>query len=395
MELITDIIKKNIPQDKIDEIEAYMKSTKEPLGFLSTPKNIDNISSLAKNIIKQSDIFVVIGIGGSYLGTKACIEALSKPADCQILYLGNNLSAKYMNDVMRQLEGKDITINVISKSGSTLESSVAFEIMLDYMKEKYDNDELKKRIVVTTGKGKLRELANRENYVCLDIPENIGGRFSVLTPVGLLPMAIAGLDINQLIKGSQAGENEYSNTTNICYQYASLRNQLSKEKKIEILAHFEPSMREFGEWWKQLYGESEGKENKGLFPTTANYSADLHSMGQIIQEGEGIWFETFINFEDIGEDYLVSLSTGSLELSCGLNHINKQAFLATRQAHEEGGVPTIVLSVPKLDEYHLGKLIYFFMKSCVISARLLGVNPLDQPGVENYKSKMFELLERA
>lgn len=388
------------------------------LGWIDLPVNYDKdeferIKKAAEKIKSDSDVLVVIGIGGSYLGARAAIEMLShtfhnsldadKRTAPQIFYVGNNISSTYMVDLLEAVEGKDISVNVISKSGTTTEPAIAFRVFKEYLEKKYGKEEAKKRIYATTdkAKGALKTLADAEGYETFVVPDDVGGRFSVLTAVGLLPIAAAGISIDEMMKGAADAREEYSNPSlkeNTCYQYAAARNALyNKGKAIEILVNYEPALFYFNEWWKQLYGESEGKDNKGLFPAAVSFSTDLHSMGQYIQEGRRNLFETVINVEAPNK----KISLGSTEDNLdGLNFlagkemdfVNKKAFQGTLLAHNDGGVPNMVVNVPQLTPYYFGQLVYFFEKACGISGYLLGINPFDQPGVEAYKKNMFALL---
>ena len=361
---------------------------------------IERIKSVANKIRNNSEILVVVGIGGSYLGARAVIEALSNNFEkSNILYAGNNMSPDYMNDLLDYLKDKNFSINVISKSGTTTEPAIAFELLKELLIKKYGEEEVNSRIYVTTDKekGVLRKEANEKGYETFVIPDNIGGRYSVLTPVGLLPIAAAGIDIDKIISGAKASMEKYSDIQeNDCYKYAILRNILYKKgKKIEILANYEPKLQYFMEWWKQLFGESEGKENKGIFPVSVGYTTDLHSLGQYVQEGERHLFETVIDIENPYRDIDFTIDENShLNYLNGktLNFANHSAMQGTITAHVEGGVPNIVIRVEKLDEYSIGELIYFFEKACAISGYLLKVNPFNQPGVEFYKKEMFRLL---
>ena len=373
----------------------------------------DRIKKASSRIRENSDILLVIGIGGSYLGARACIEALShsfqaylpeeKRDNPHVLYVGNNISSTYMSQLFDILDGKDFSINVISKSGTTTEPALAFRIFKEYLEERYGREEAKERIYVTTDKekGALRTLVNEEGYESFIIPDGVGGRFSVLTAVGLLPISVAGVDIDQLMDGARDGVEEYNSLDldkNIAYQYALCRNILNRKgKDIEILANYEPSLNYLSEWWKQLYGESEGKDGKGIFPASVSFTTDLHSMGQWIQDGKRNIFETVLNIEKPLEDMEVKEDKENLD---GLNYlvgksideINKKAMEGTIMAHVDGNVPNLLISLPELNEYYLGKLIYMFEKACAISGYVLGVNPFDQEGVEAYKSNMFKLL---
>jgi len=392
----------------------------EYTGWLTLPNDYDReeytrIKSIANRIRENSDALIVIGIGGSYLGARACIEALShsfhnviskeKRKSPEIYYVGNNISSVYINDLLDAIEGKDISVNVISKSGTTTEPAIAFRIFKEYLENKYGKKEAKNRIYATTDieKGALRKLSDDEGYETFVIPDDVGGRYSIFTPVGLLPIAVAGIDVDKLMEGALAGFKEYSNSNieeNPCYQYAAIRNILyNKGKDIEILVNYEPALQYLTEWWKQLYGESEGKDGKGIFPSSANFTTDLHSIGQIIQDGKRNIFETTINIEKSREEIVLKGNKDNLD---GLNFlegktldlVNKKAFEGTLLAHVKGNVPNLIINVSELNEYYFGKLIYFFEKACAISGYTLGVNPFDQPGVEEYKKNMFKLLEK-
>lgn len=391
---------------------------KEFTGWINLPRNynreeIEKVKAYANKIREDSQVFILVGIGGSYLGARACIEALNhnfynnlsheKRRGPEIYYAGNNISSNYILDLLDLMEDKNISINVISKSGTTMEPALAFRIFEEYMENRYGKDEAKERIYITTdsSKGALRELAEREGYTSFIIPDDIGGRYSVLTAVGLLPIAVSGIDIDRLMDGALSGMEEYSKDDieeNISYQYALARNILyNKGKDIEVFINYEPNLYYFSEWWKQLYGESEGKDNKGIFPATASFTTDLHSLGQLIQDGKRNLFETTINIGNPRKDMIIRRDKENLD---GLNFlsdktidfVNKKAFEGTLLAHTKGRVPNLVLNVPEINEYYFGKLIYFFEKSCAISGYILGVNPFNQPGVEEYKTNMFKLL---
>ena len=388
------------------------------LGWIDLPVNYDKeeferIKKAAEKIKSDSDVLVVIGIGGSYLGARAAIELLShsfhnslsceKRTAPKIFYVGNSISSTYLADLLEAVEGKDISVNVISKSGTTTEPAIAFRIFKDYLEKKYGKEEAKNRIYATTdkAKGALKTLADSEGYQTFVVPDDVGGRFSVVTAVGLLPIAAAGINIDEIMQGAADAREEYSNPSlkdNASYQYAAARNALyNKGKGIEILVNYEPSLVYFNEWWKQLYGESEGKDNKGLFPAGVSFSTDLHSMGQYIQEGRRDLFETVINVETPRKRVVIEKTEDNLD---GLNFlagkevdfVNKKAFEGTLLAHNDGGVPNIILNVPEISPYYFGHLVYFFEKACGISGYLLGINPFDQPGVEAYKKNMFALL---
>ena len=387
-------------------------------GWVNLPTNFDKeefarIEKAAKKIQKDSDVLVVIGIGGSYLGARAVIETLTSTfynmlpdkqrKTPQIFFVGNNMSPNYINDLLECIEKKDISINVISKSGTTLEPAMAFRIFREYLESKYGIDEARKRIYVTTDKtkGALKTLSNEEEYETFVIPDNIGGRYSVLTAVGLLPIAVAGVDIKKLMEGARNAQEKYNEEDlkyNDCYKYAVIRNMLyNQNKTTEILVNYEPKMLYFTEWWKQLYGESEGKEGKGIFPAGTIFTTDLHSLGQYIQEGKRNLFETVINIEKSKTNIKLKADEDNID---GLNYlegkdldyVNHKAMEATIEAHVSGDVPNVVINMEKIDEENLGELIYFFELACAISGKLLGVNPFNQPGVEKYKKNMFKLL---
>lgn len=409
-------------KDKVLKIhnKIHEEANKEEkfLGWLELPTNynkeeFERIKKVATRIKKTSDIFIIIGIGGSYLGARAVIDGLTNTfynsidrkqrKAPQIIYAGNNISPNYLHDIIDFISDKDISINVISKSGTTTEPAIAFRIFREILESKYGIDGARKRIYVTTdaSKGALKKLSDEEGYETFTIPDNVGGRYSVLTAVGLLPIAVAGINIEALMEGAIYAQDKYSDSSlkyNECYQYAVIRNILYRlYKNIEILVNYEPKLHYFTEWWKQLYGESEGKENLGIFPSGADFTTDLHSMGQYIQEGRRNLFETVLNIEKTKNDIKIKLDEDNID---GLNFlegktmdfINKKAMQGTIEAHVLGGVPNIVLNIEKLDAQNLGALIYFFEKSCAVSGMLLGVNPFNQPGVEAYKKNMFRLL---
>lgn len=384
------------------------------LGWVNWPieydkEEFERVKSAASRIQQQSDALIVIGIGGSYLGSKAAIEALSHTfhnqmaGNTEVYFAGQNISSIYIEHLLQVLEGKDISINVISKSGTTTEPALAFRIFREFMEKKYGEEEARKRIYVTTDKkeGALRKLATEEGYETFVIPEDIGGRYSVLTPVGLLPIAVAGLDIEQMMAGAEAAYHEYNNpdlATNGSYQYAAVRNIFnSKGKSIELLVTYEPGLHYVAEWWKQLFGESEGKDVKGLFPASVNFTTDLHSMGQYVQEGRRLFIETVLQIKKSPVERTIQADVTNID---GLNflsgktmdEVNKMAALGTTLAHIDGDVPNLLIELDELNAYTFGELVYFFEKACAISGTLLGVNPFDQPGVEAYKKNMFALL---
>ena len=390
------------------------------VGWLDLPTNYDKkefarIKKAAKKIKKESDVLVVIGIGGSYLGARAVIESLTSTfynmlpnkqrKFPQILYVGNNLSPNYINELIEYIGDKDFSVNVISKSGTTTEPAVAFRIFREILENKYGIDEARSRIYATTDrkKGALKTLADNEGYETFVVPDNIGGRYSVLTAVGLLPIATAGIDIDKLIQGAKIAEDRYNDSNlkyNECYKYAVVRNILYKlYKNTEILVNYEPKMHYFTEWWKQLFGESEGKDQKGIFPAVVDFTTDLHSMGQYIQEGRRNLFETVIEIEEPLSDITINPDDDNLDglnylAGKGLDFVNKKAMEGTIKAHVDGDVPNIVIKMKKLDEQNIGELIYFFEKACAMSGMILGVNPFNQPGVEKYKTNMFKLLKK-
>ena len=402
------------------ELHKRTSDEKDFVGWLELPSNYDKkefsrIKKAAKKIKKESDILIVIGIGGSYLGARAVIESLTSTFNNmltekqrrypQILYVGNNLSPNYINELIEYIGDKDFSVNVISKSGTTTEPAIAFRIFREILENKYGIDEARSRIYVTTDKerGALKTLADNEGYEKFVIPDNVGGRYSVLTAVGLLPIATAGIDIDKLMEGARIAKERFNDSDlkyNDCYKYAVVRNIMYKlYKNIEILVNYEPKMHYFTEWWKQLYGESEGKDQKGIFPAGVDFTTDLHSMGQYIQEGRRNLFETVISIENPKSDITINSDEDNLD---GLNYlagktldyVNKKAMEGTVEAHVSGDVPNIMLSIENLDEENIGELIYFFEKACAMSGMILGVNPFNQPGVEEYKKNMFKLLKK-
>ncbi|MGD6832653.1 glucose-6-phosphate isomerase [Sutcliffiella halmapala] len=388
------------------------------LGWIDLPTAYDKgefarIVKSAEKIKADSDVLLVVGIGGSYLGARAALEmlnhsfynALSKEQrkTPQVIFVGNNISSTYMKDLMDLLDGKDFSINVISKSGTTTEPALAFRIFRKILEEKYGKEEARKRIYATTDKarGALKTLATEEGYESFIIPDDVGGRYSVLTAVGLLPIAVSGADIEAMMKGAAQASSDFAESEledNAAYQYAAVRNVLyNKGKTIEMLINYEPGLQYFSEWWKQLFGESEGKDQKGIFPASANFSTDLHSMGQYVQEGRRDLFETIIKVDTPRHELKVEAEENDLD---GLNYlagetvdfVNTKAYEGTLLAHTDGGVPNLVVNIPAMDAYTFGYLVYFFEKACAMSGYLLGVNPFDQPGVEAYKVNMFALL---
>ena len=388
------------------------------LGWVDLPNNYDKeefarIKKAAEKIKSDSDVLVVIGIGGSYLGARAAIECLGhsfrnnlnkeERKTPEIYFAGNNISSTYLIDLLDVIKDKDVSLNVISKSGTTTEPAIAFRVLKEFLENKYGKDEAAKRIYATTDakKGALKQVSDEEGYETFVIPDDVGGRFSVLTPVGLLPIAVAGIDIDAIMTGANDARVDFNNSNleeNDCYQYAVVRNILHRKgKDIELLVNYEPNLHYVSEWWKQLYGESEGKDQKGLFPASVDFSTDLHSMGQYVQDGKRILFETVLNVEKPRR--VLNLKEEANDLD-GLNYlsgktldfVNEKAFQGTLLAHTDGQVPNLLINIPTLDEYNFGYLVYFFEKACGISGYLLGVNPFNQPGVEAYNKNMFALL---
>jgi len=384
------------------------------LGWMDLPTNYDKeefarIKAAAEKIKKNSDILIVIGIGGSYLGARAAIELLKSPLynnikkdTPDIYYVGNSINPAYLNEIIALCDGKDFSVNVISKSGTTTEPALAFRIFKKMVEDKYGKEGAKDRIFATTDKarGTLKSLSDTEGYETFVIPDDVGGRFSVLTAVGLLPIAVAGCDIDALMKGAAKAQADFTADfdNNDCYKYAALRNILyRKGKSVEMLVSYDPSFVMMSEWYKQLFGESEGKDNKGIFPSSAVFSTDLHSMGQYIQDGARVLFETVVDIKKPKTDLFLEADAENLD---GLNFltnqnmsvVNRKAFEGTVLAHTEGGVPNIILELDDTTEENVGYMIYFFEKACAVSGYVLGVNPFNQPGVESYKSNMFALL---
>ena len=419
-----DKAKDFISQEEIDNVSAQVSAAHKTineksgpgsdfLGWVDLPVDYDKeeferIEKAAAKIRKDSDVLVVIGIGGSYLGAKAAIDFVTGPfynytEKPQIIFAGNNISPNYLNSVIDCLDGKDVSLNVISKSGTTTEPAIAFRVLKKYLEDKYGKEEAKGRIYATTDrtKGALKSLADAEEYETFVVPDDVGGRFSVLTAVGLLPIAVCGADIKAMMKGAADARELYANddlASNECYQYAAVRNILHRKgKSVEMLVNYEPELQYFIEWWKQLYGESEGKDGKGIFPAGASFSTDLHSMGQYIQDGRRLMFETVLYVEEPKRDLIIEEDAANVDglnflAGKGMDYVNKKAFEGTYLAHNDGGVPNLVIKLKSLDEYTFGQLVYFFEKACGISGYMLGVNPFNQPGVESYKKNMFALL---
>ncbi len=418
-----------VSAEEIDNFKSTVMSARETLldrtgagndylGWIDLPVDYDKeeferIKEAAKKIQGDSDVLLVIGIGGSYLGARAAIEFLthsfynvldkSKRKTPEIYFLGNSISSKYLKDLKDVLEGKDFSINIISKSGTTTEPAIAFRVFKEMLIEKYGREEANKRIYATTDKarGALKNLATEEGYESFVVPDDVGGRFSVLTAVGLLPIAAAGLDIDKLMEGAASGRKKALETpyeSNDAMLYAAVRNILHRKgKSVEIVANYEPSMHYVSEWWKQLYGESEGKDQRGIFPAAVDLTTDLHSMGQFIQDGSRIMFETVMSIEESPAEILLNkeeVDTDGMNYLAGksVDFVNKSAMNGTILAHTDGNVPNLMVKIPEQNAFYLGELFYFFEFACGISGYILGVNPFNQPGVESYKKNMFALL---
>ena len=387
------------------------------LGWVDLPENYDReefarIKKCAEKIRNDSDVLVVVGIGGSYLGAKAAIDMLTdtfsnyeaKKGNPRIVYAGNSISSSYLSDVLSFVKDKDFSVNIISKSGTTTEPALAFRLLRNLLIEKYGMDEAKKRIYATTDKekGALKNFADKEGYETFVVPDDVGGRFSVLTAVGLLPIACAGINIDEMMAGAYDAMKEYNKPfkENPCYKYAAIRNILMRKgKSVEFMVNYEPCLQYFSEWWKQLFGESEGKDNKGILPASVNFSTDLHSMGQYIQSGARILFETVLKVEKPKRDVEIPFdeeNTDGLNFLTGktVDYVNTKAFEGTLLAHTDGSVPNMIINIPEITPYYFGNLVYFFEKACAVSGYILGVNPFDQPGVESYKKNMFALLDK-
>ncbi len=432
MKTITFDYSKALATIRPDEIESISQEIKEAhdklvnktgagndyLGWIDLPKTYDKteftrIKEAAKKIQETADVLVVIGIGGSYLGAKAAIDVLATrfynlKSDAerktpQIFFAGTSSSPTYLVELYNLVKDKELCINVISKSGTTTEPAIAFRIFKKLMEEKYGKEAACERIFVTTDKerGALKELADREGYETFVVPDNVGGRYSVLSAVGLLPIAVCGADIDEMMRGAQDACDLYASPdfeNNECYQYAGIRNLLYRQgKTMEIMANYEPRLHFVAEWWKQLYAESEGKDKKGIFTAAMDFSTDLHSMGQYVQDGLRNLFETVMHVENPVETITIPEDIGNVDgldylVGKPLSVVNDKAFLGATMAHYDGGVPVMIINIPELSAYYFGQLVYFFEKACGISGYLLGVNPFDQPGVEAYKRNMFALL---
>lgn len=397
----------------VDLLNSRTGAGNDFLGWLDLPVDYDKeeferIKKAAEKIRSDSDVLVVIGIGGSYLGARAAIEfcksqnrnLFEKP---QIIFAGNTLSSAALAEAVALCEGKDFSVNVISKSGTTTEPTIAFRVFKDLLEKKYGKEEAAKRIYATTDKarGTLKELSNREGYETFVIPDDVGGRYSVLTAVGLLPIAVAGIDIDLMMKGAADAREDFAEgdvNTNDCYKYAAMRNILyRKGKSVEMMISYEPDYTLMNEWFKQLYGESEGKDGKGIYPSSAVFSTDLHSLGQYVQEGERIMFETVVMFQKPKHELIIGLDPENGDgfnfvAGKSVDYVNKKAFLGTVLAHTDGKVPNMILELDEMNEYEFGYLVYFLEKACAVSGYILGINPFDQPGVESYKKNMFALL---
>ena len=409
---------KKIAEDAKEVLVNKSGAGNDFLGWIDLPVDYDKdefarIKAAAKKIQSDSEVLVVIGIGGSYLGARAAIDFLrhgfynnvSKEIrkTPEIYYAGNSISPAYLKGLLDVVGDRDFSVNIISKSGTTTEPAIAFRIFKEKLEKKYDKEEAAKRIYATTdkAKGALKNLATEEGYESFVVPDDVGGRFSVLTAVGLLPIAVSGADIDKLMEGAASGREKALNNTfedNDAVKYAAIRNiLLRKGKSIEITANYEPSLHYFGEWWKQLYGESEGKDQKGIFPAAVDLTTDLHSMGQFIQDGSRLMFETVVNIEKTDADIVIQEEADDLD---GLNYlagkdmdfVNKSAMNGTILAHTDGNVPNLMVNVPEQNEFYLGELFYMYEFACGVSGYILGVNPFNQPGVESYKKNMFALL---
>ncbi|WP_315167809.1 glucose-6-phosphate isomerase [Metaclostridioides mangenotii] len=431
MDMINFNYKKAIGFFSQDDIDSMQKSVNdahsmlhnrnglgnEYLGWMDLPRDYDKsefekIKKCSKKIQSDSDVLLVIGIGGSYLGARAAINMLGHTFSNEldkdvrkspkVYFVGNNLSSTYINDILDLIDQKDISINVISKSGTTTEPALAFRIFREYVENKYGKEEANNRIYVTTDKekGALRKMAENEGYETFVIPDDVGGRYSVLTAVGLLPICASGFDIDKIMEGANDARVKFETPdikSNDCYQYAVVRNILNNSgKDVELLVNYEPQLHYISEWWKQLFGESEGKDHKGLFPASVNYSTDLHSIGQYIQDGKRIIFETVLNVENTKRELEIPYDEENLDglnflAGKNLDFVNFKSYQGTILAHNDGGVPNLIINIPNMDEYNFGYLVYFFEKACAISGYLLGINPFDQPGVEEYKNNMFAL----
>lgn len=424
-EVILDLEGSFINEDEMRSIEPEIMRAQELLldrkgvssnmtGWIDYAESMDldeyeEIKKTAEYIKNNSEAFIVLGIGGSYLGARAAVEAIrgdfhNELSNPQIYFAGQNLSGAYLKRITEVVKNKEICLIIVSKSGTTLETAVSFRVIGKLMEEKY-GEEAKNRIFAITDKkkGLLKNISDINGYKTFVIPDDVGGRYSVITPVGLLPMAAANLNTDEFIRGLKSGSEDYKKRDfdeNICCRYAAVRNILNRHgKEIEVLVNYEPSCTSIGEWWKQLFGESEGKEGKGIFPASLSFTTDLHSMGQFVQEGKKILFETTVLIESSRDDISVPSDDDDYDrlnyiAGRNLSYINRNAFQGTFMAHSEGQVPGIVIKIPEMNEFYLGKLFYFFMMTCAISGYTNNIDPFTQPGVENYKKNMFKLLGR-
>lgn len=401
------ILNKN--QEILDRILGEEERYKNDLGWFKTETwgndlAITELQEKALEVRKNADVFIIIGVGGSNQAARAVIKAMDgNNKDIEILYAGNNLSARYLEKLIKSLEGKSVYINVIAKNFETIEPGISFRILRQYLEFKYKEDANKRIIVTGTTGSTLWQLAKNKDYTLLEFPKDIGGRYSVISPVGLFPMAVAGIDIKELVLGASHMEEFLKNTKgadNPAFLYASIRNiLLNKGYNIEILSSFEPDLDYFGKWWKQIFAESEGKEGKGIFPVTCSFSEDLHSIGQYIQEGQRMLMETFLKVEGDNSNLSIKPEENCEDYFSYLDHkslkeINDAAYEATLKAHIRGGVPCMVIKIREITPYYFGQMFYFFQFACYISSKILGVNPFDQPGVEEYKKDMFQILEK-
>ena len=414
-----DYLVKTISVSELEDMEIHVKKAHDALhnktgkgndylGWLDLPLRItdgfiNELTALAKDVQAQSDVLISIGIGGSYLGIRSTIEFLGGATKLPVYYAGHNISSDYLHNLLETVKSKRVTVIVISKSGTTTEPAIAFRAIKKALEARYNSEELKKRIICVTDekKGAVRKIVEKSGYRSFVIPDDVGGRFSVLTPVGLVPLALAGIDIKSLVEGARKGQSEYAVMDlekNAAYRYAALRYLLYKKgKKIEVLSSFYPEMFYVAEWFKQLFGESEGKDGEGIFPASLIFSTDLHSMGQLMQDGERTIFETFVMIDKPQHDVTIPADAQDLDgfnyvAGKGFDFVNKKAYEATSAAHFEGGVPNMTLTLCQADAFHLGQLYFLFEKAIGIYGYLLDVNPFDQPGVEAYKKKMFALL---
>jgi glucose-6-phosphate isomerase len=389
-------------------LESMSNDTEKVLGWMNIEEVANDalvctIEQKAKEIREKADVFLLIGVGGSNQGARAVIKAIQKEGTPEILYSGNSLSPKSINEVLGKIKGKSVYANIIAKNFATLEPGICFRAIRQFMEEEYGEEEAGKRIVATGSPGgsSLESLAKDKGYLFLPFPIDVGGRYSVMSSVGLLPIAVSGLDIRELISGVKSMRDTIHITPasdNVAFKYALIRNMLQQQGKvIEILGHFEPSLKYFAKWWVQLFAESEGKDDKGIFPSSCSFSEDLHSLGQYIQSGQKMLFETFLNIEKPCDNYIVKkdISSDNFDYLDGMDFedINKIAFKASVKAHFDGGIPSLIVNIPELNAFYFGQLFYFFEIACYISGKILGVNPFDQPGVEEYKKNMFSNLK--